>query len=114
MKNKNKARLLAAMIAVSTFLIGYDYCRADSFDIIILGVPLKTILERILKLVLRLIGEVALLLLIASGVLYAVSNGDPQRQQKAKNMAIYIIEGLVIILASWSILNLIDTLLVRP
>ena len=53
--------------------------------------------------VLGLIGIVALVLIIYSGFLWMIAQGDPAKITKAKNIMIYAFIGLAIILASYLI-----------
>jgi hypothetical protein len=103
-------------LSLIIFLTGSNLSLADDatpFDIKIVGVSLKTIMERIVAFLLHTAGELALLALIIAGIYYVASNGNPDAQQKAKRMIIYIIEGLFVILLSYSLLAFIDKLLLR-
>jgi hypothetical protein len=51
------------------------------------------------------IAALALLLLIGDGVYFMYAGGDPQKQKQAKNMATYIILGLLVVMLSYAILK---------
>jgi flagellar biosynthesis protein FlhB len=97
------------------FLSDTAFCYADGnpIDIKILGVSVKTIAERITQFLLSVVGGIALFLLIASGIYYITSAGNPDLQQKAKKMLFSVLTGLVIVLMSYAILATVDKLLTK-
>ncbi|MFA7169247.1 MAG: hypothetical protein WC178_00095 [Candidatus Paceibacterota bacterium] len=54
------------------------------------------------------IGAITLLLLVGTGVYYMSSQGDPERQKRAKNSFTYILMGLLIVMFSYAILTVIE------
>jgi hypothetical protein len=108
----NLQRIKYVSCVLLVFFLTTPYCQADTISPQILGVPIKTIFERLLRLMLELVGGLALLALIFAGIFFAISTGDPQRQQQAKRMIIFVIEGLFVILLSYSLLSFLDKLLV--
>lgn len=61
-------------------------------------------LRTILSIVFAIIGALALLMLVLSGLRYIVSAGDPQRTAKAKDGIVYAFVGLAIALAAQAII----------
>ncbi|MFH1894455.1 MAG: hypothetical protein ABH813_00940, partial [Patescibacteria group bacterium] len=61
-------------------------------------------------LLFRIVPIVAVLLLTAGGVMFVVSRGDPGKLTQAKSTMTAVVVGLVIIFASWVIINTIFTL----
>lgn len=59
---------------------------------------------------LGLVGEGTLLMMIAIGVYYMTAQGDPAKQQRAKNAFSYALMGLLIILFSYAILATLNRL----
>jgi hypothetical protein len=86
-------------------------CLAADINPQIMGVPVKTILERIVDFILGIVGGITLLFLIISGIYYAVTIGDPDKQQKAKQMLIFTLEGFAIILLSYALIALVNRVL---
>lgn len=98
------------------FLSNAAYCRADGkpIEFKFLGVSIATRAERLLQFLLSITGGLALFLLIASGILYITSLGNPDSEQKAKKMLLSVLTGLIIVLMSYAILLAVDKLLVQP
>lgn len=98
------------------FLSNAFFCEAATENPIepkFLGISVKTILERIVNFLLRTAGSIALIILVLSGIYYIASNGNSESQQKAKRMLIGAVEGIVIIMLSYSLLALINKLAVQ-
>lgn len=68
--------------------------------------PLAVILN-IMRVLLTLVGIIAVIALIISGVRYILSSGDEGEAKKAKNGILYAMIGLVVIGASILIVNLV-------
>jgi hypothetical protein len=98
---------------VFLWTVSAGQCFAGDINPQIMGIPLKTLFERTINFILRTIGSLALLFLVAAGIFYAASNGNPDSQQKAKRMIIYTLEGLVIILLSYAFIALANRIFVR-
>ncbi len=71
------------------------------------------LLTNFLKWILSVAGALALLMLITGGVFYITSSGNDQRVETAKKMITWTLMGLVLILASYSIIVVIDQLLTK-
>ncbi len=68
------------------------------------------ILEPVLKiynLIKYTASVIAVLVLLIAGVTYITSGSDPGKREKAKNMAMYVIIGLIVIWAAPLIVNFI-------
>lgn len=76
-----------------------------------LGVPNNAVgqgsISRIVNLVLRVAGSVSVIVVIISGILYALSTGDPSKAAKARNALIYSIVGLIIVGSAFLLTNLV-------
>lgn len=55
----------------------------------------------------------ALVLLVFAGAYYTTAGGNPAMQTKAKRMVTYIIVGLIIIVLSYAMVNLIDQIVIK-
>lgn len=51
------------------------------------------------------VGAITLIVLVATGVYYIASNGDPAKQKRASKAIAYAIAGFVIIMLSYAILG---------
>jgi len=69
-------------------------------------------LEILLSWAFRIIGAVAFLVLVIGGLRYVLSQGDPQNVNKAKNMIMYALIGLVVAIVAQSIVSLVINKLV--
>ena len=65
-------------------------------------------IDRLSSLLLSYVGGFALLLLVATGVYYMTAQGDPDRQARAKNSFSYIMMGLILVMLSYGILEVIE------
>ena len=76
--------------------------------------PLKTtsiydILGRVIKAALGLTGAVALVMFIYGGFLMMFSGGNPSAVKKGKDTLVMAVLGLVVIFASYAIVNFVIT-----
>jgi hypothetical protein len=62
----------------------------------------------ILNYVVRFAGLAVLVMLVVGGFTYITSGGDTKKTQQAWSYITYAIGGLVLVIASWFILNLIS------
>lgn len=60
-----------------------------------------------LNLTYFLAGVVAVITIVIAGIMYASSNGDAGRVTKAKNLLLYAIIGLIIILVAFAVTNFV-------
>jgi hypothetical protein len=68
----------------------------NSFEALIMG---------IINWILGIVVSLAILFLIIGGLMYIVSAGDEERIKKAKNIILYSVIGLGIVILSWSIIT---------
>ncbi|MDB4979200.1 MAG: hypothetical protein JWM56_1386 [Candidatus Peribacteria bacterium] len=61
---------------------------------------LRAVISRILSTVLDLMGFIAVIMIIIAGIYLIVGQGSDDSQTKAKNIVIYTIVGLILILLS--------------
>ena len=67
------------------------------------------VIKNVIQWALIFAGVVALFLIIFAGFKFVTSKGDPQEVDNAKKTLTYAIIGLLLILFSFAILNLIST-----
>lgn len=68
---------------------------------------LPELFQALITLLLFLVGAVALILIMVSGVKFLFSGGDAKQVEGARNTMTYAIIGLVIVLFSFFIINII-------
>ena len=61
----------------------------------------------VFEIILRLSGIIAVVMVVYGGVLYVLSQGEPDRTKTAKNTIINALIGLVVAIASVAIVNII-------
>lgn len=62
------------------------------------------------KELLKVMGGLALLVFVISGIFFMFSRGVPENRTKAKKMLLYAILGLIVILLSYALLVLVESL----
>ncbi len=67
------------------------------------------VFERIVNLLLFLVGAISVIMLIIGGIRYVVSAGDQNQVTGAKNTIMYAIVGIVVSVLAWGIVNFILT-----
>lgn len=68
---------------------------------------IESVAKNIINLLLYIIGAVAVIVIIAAGLMYTTSTGDSARITRAKNMLMYAIIGLIIAFLSYAIVNFV-------
>ena len=74
------------------------------------GIPTMTgdeLLRNGLNLTYFLAGVVAIITIIIAGIMYTTSSGDAGRVTKAKNLLVYAIVGLIIVLVAFAVTNFV-------
>lgn len=64
-------------------------------------------IQTVLEIVFGIIGALALLMIVVSGLRYITSAGNPEKASKAKNGIIYALVGLAIAIAAESIVSFV-------
>lgn len=71
------------------------------------------IVENVLLWMLSVAGSIAIFAFIAGGIMYMTSSGDEQKASSAKKVITWTIIGMVLILASYAIIVVIDEIFTR-
>lgn len=74
------------------------------------GIPELTgdqVLQNGLNVAYFVAGIIAVIVLIVGGIMYSTSAGDQANVTKAKNLILYAVVGLVVILSAWAITNFV-------
>lgn len=67
----------------------------------------EDVLQNGLNITYLVAGIVAVITIIIGGIMYATSSGDSGSVSKAKNMILYSIVGLVVVLSAFAITNFV-------
>lgn len=70
---------------------------------------LPTVINRIINILLFIIGAASVIFLIIGGIRYVVSGGDQSAVTNAKNTILYAIIGLVIAILAYAAVNFVFT-----
>lgn len=89
-----------------------DWPPSPGGTILTISTPLPKLVKYFYEWGIALGGLVAFIALVIAGFLYLTSMGDPNKMKEAKDRAFSAIAGLVLLLASWLILNTINPELV--
>ena len=65
------------------------------------------IIGKAIKLIMSIVGSIALVMFVYAGGLWMVAGGDPQQTTKALKTMVWSAIGLIVILSSYSIVNFI-------
>jgi hypothetical protein len=76
------------------------------------GIPggnsdLGLVVGKVMKAVFGIMGSIAVIVVMAGGLQYVLSTGDPKRTQRAKETILYAIIGIVISLSAYAIVSFI-------
>lgn len=75
---------------------------------------LTQIIVNIINLALSLLGTVALLFLLFGAIKFVISRGDPKALEEAQKTMTYAVLGVVVVLGSFILINIISTALGYP
>lgn len=92
-------------IAITNFVFGIVSTNVND-----MGIPMGTgeeLLKNILNIVYFVAGTIAVIMIVVAGLMYTVSSGDAAKITNAKNMILYSIVGLVVILSAFAITNFV-------
>jgi len=65
------------------------------------------ILQNALNIAYFVAGIIAVITIIVGGIMYATSQGEAGNVTKAKNLILYAVIGLVVVLAAWTITSFV-------
>jgi len=113
--NKLAKKILSPVFAAAILFIARAE-EANAQIVIEIKNPIKTsdfakIVENFLLWVLSVAGALTLFMLVAGGIMYMTAGGDEQKVTTAKKVVTWTIIGLALILASYSIIKVLDEIL---
>ena len=65
------------------------------------------IFQRVVNILLYIIGAVAVIMIVFGGIRYVISGGDSAQVTAAKNTILYAVVGLVVALLAYAIINFV-------
>lgn len=68
---------------------------------------MKGVIKTVVSVMMFILGALAVIMIIYSGIQYVISVGDSGKIQKAKNTLIYSIVGLVVAMFAYAIVNFV-------
>ncbi|MEI7539759.1 MAG: pilin [Candidatus Saccharibacteria bacterium] len=68
-----------------------------------------TFIKTLVNTLLYILGAVSIIVIILSGIFYAVSGGDSSQVTRAKNTLLYAVVGLAVAVLSYAIVNYVIT-----
>ncbi len=71
------------------------------------GGSLEVLFGNITNALIFIIGAVSVIMIIVGGLRYVTSNGDPKQAESARNTIMYSVIGIIIAIASFSIVNFV-------
>lgn len=71
------------------------------------GPEVEDTIKTITNVLLFIIGAVAVIVIIAGGVMYTVSGGDAGRAKSAKDTIFYAVIGLIVALVAYAVVNFV-------
>jgi len=72
------------------------------------ALSVRQILEKILNFALSISGVIAIIATVIGGIMYLTSGGDEERAKKGKNIFVYSVIGIIIVVGSLAIVSQID------
>ncbi len=112
LKTKKLINLLSiALILISSVGICYGATETGELPNPLGTTDVPTLIGRIIKGALGVVGSLALLMFIYGGLTWMTSGGNEEKIKKGKGILIWAIFGIVIIFTSYSILNMVFTIL---
>lgn len=118
-----KLRILAiATVLMGLFAINVAVAPASSAAVDIFGgcksgvdcssvkskQTLNTQIWNIIRTALTILGGIAVIVIIAGGIMYATSAGDPSKVTAAKNTILYSVIGLAVAMSAAAIITLVN------
>lgn len=67
------------------------------------GVTMTTIVARVIKVVLGLVGVLALIMMIYGGITWMTSGGNVEQVKKGKNTLVWAVLGLAVVFLAYSL-----------
>ena len=71
------------------------------------GSPDNNDVADLLRIVFGLAGAIAVLVIVIAGIMFILSQGDPQKSATARNMIIYAGVGLAVMVAAFSLVSFV-------
>ena len=71
---------------------------------------LGDIINRVINVLLFLVGALSVVFIIVAGIYFSISNGNAEQVKRAKNTMTYAVIGLIVSILSYAIVNFVITI----
>ena len=71
---------------------------------------LGDIINRVISVLLFLVGALSVVFIIVAGIYFSISNGNAEQVKRAKNTMTYAVIGLIVSILSYAIVNFVITI----
>lgn len=68
---------------------------------------LRTTIQKIINILLFIIGIIAVIVIVIAGIQYATSGGNAEQSSKAKNAIIYAVVGIIVAVMAYAIVGFV-------
>lgn len=98
---------LAPVASVSAYDPWADVCGSGGSSTVCdnKGNDAQSLIGTLVNVLLFIVGSLAVVMIIASGIFYVISSGDAGKVAKAKNTLLYSIVGLVVAFIAFALVN---------
>jgi len=86
------------------------FCVCSESKLVFLDKPIICTVQDLILFLLSIIGSVALLMFVLSGILYMFAGANPEAQNKAKKTFNYAVIGLIFVLISYAMIRIVADL----
>ena len=108
-----KKTIIFAIIIISIFFISSNQALALNVQELnpLKGASVQLIIGLIIKAVLGITGSFALFMMVYGGMIILTSAGDDKKVTKGKNILVWAIIGIIIVMSAYGLVNLVLTAL---
>lgn len=94
----------------------FDQCagNADNSVCKAQGDNAQSMIQKVINILLYVLGIIAVIMIIVGGIRYTTSNGDSSALTSAKNTILYSVVGLVVAILSYAIVNFVVGRFIKP
>ena len=116
LKNKKTFSFLIVLLTISLFFSFSTplFAQGTTFDNPIVTDNITVLIGNVIKIILGILGSVALLVFIIGGFMWLTSMGNPEKVKKGRDTLVWAALGIIIIFSSYALVKLVfDVLMVR-
>jgi hypothetical protein len=109
----SRKKILFLIAFIFSLLLVFPALAFAAGTLTFLDKPVVDIVNDLIKWILSLVGRISLLILILGGIFYVTSGSSPENQEKAKKAVTAALFGLILVLVSYALINIADTIFVK-